>query len=69
MTDNIDTYTVELSEAEFAVVCGLVQPSNEVNINGIQTDVWEKLRGHFQLENFKLAVAQGIIEYDEEAGT
>jgi hypothetical protein len=65
-----DTFTVVLSEEAFAVVCGLVQPSSDVNPIGIFADepVWHELRDKFPLANFDAAASASIINYDEEAG-
>ena len=62
---------VMLTEDQFAVICGLVQTSEDVNADGIfpKAGVWESLREDFPIEKFHLAVHLGIISYDKEAGT
>lgn len=59
--------TVELTTDEYAVLCGLVQPSEDVNAIGIYSDAWEGLREKFPLRDFRLAVEAGVISYDKEA--
>lgn len=65
------TRVVELSEAAYAVVCGMVQDSEDVNEAGViaPTGVWTEVRQQFPLTDFWLGVKQGEITYDRKAGT
>lgn len=62
---------VTLTTEEYAVLCGLVQDSEDVEPTGIfvKTEVWASLRETFPWERFRDAVNQGVIQYDPEAGT
>ena len=61
---------VELSEAAYAVVCGMVQDSEDVNEAGViaPTGVWEEVRQAFPLSEFRLGVKRALITYDRRAG-
>lgn len=62
--------TAVLDDEECAVICGLVQDSEDVNLTGIYSTRWEKLRERFPLAQFrKVAAERGEDFYDEGAGT
>jgi hypothetical protein len=71
-------HTIELTDEEYAIVCGLVQPDwmnvepphdkDAVNHAGIFSEAWDSLREKFPLENFRDAVSDGVIDYNQEAG-
>lgn len=58
--------TVILSERAYEVLCGLVQPTDQVNITGIYTDVWDELREAFPVEVF-LARVPALDEQGDPA--
>lgn len=64
---------VELSEEAYAMVCGLVAPSQEgdhkrgVHHAGVVGPI-EEVQSAFPTDDFWKAVSDGAIEYDEEAG-
>jgi hypothetical protein len=62
--------SVDLTDEAYAVLCGLVQPSDDVNVDGIVADqeVWDEIRTRFPLQDFQASVANGAVEYVEEAG-
>ena len=76
----MDTITVVLTEEEYAILCGFMQPEwmnvepphdkDAVNHGGIYAsdEAWDSLRNKFPLAGFRKAVEEEIIEYDEEAG-
>jgi hypothetical protein len=63
--------SIELSDAAYAVVCGLVQPSEEIEVNGITASerVWEELRLAFPSHVFHANVAKGRVGYEFGWGT
>lgn len=64
------TRTVVLSEESFAVLCGLVQPQDDVNASGIFSEAWDELRRTFPIEHFRqVAQERGEDFYSEDAGT
>lgn len=58
---------IELSNEAFAVVCGLVQPADEVTAAGIFTETWPELRKTFPLAAFR-ARFEDTDDYHPEAG-
>lgn len=60
---------VVLSEEAFAVLCGTVHPTDDVNTQGIFSEAWEELRQTFPLDYFKkVANERGEDFYNEDAG-
>lgn len=56
--------TIQLTDEEYAVLCGLVQPTDQVDSSGIYTEVWESLRDKFPLSEFQ-AYAQAKPDFNE----
>ena len=61
---------VELTEEAYSVLCGLVQPSEQVNADGIiaSEPAWNELRESFPLDAFESAVRGRVITYEADAG-
>lgn len=47
-------HMVALSTEAYAVLCGLVQPTDEVNAAGINSLAWDELRRTFPLAHFEM---------------
>lgn len=62
------TFTVVLTEEEHVTLCGLVHDSEAVYTPGIFSDAWASLRDKFPLANFHKGVADGVVDYDPDAG-
>lgn len=66
--------SVELSPEAYAVLCGLVQPSDDaapdgVNHAGIFTATWDEIRAAFPAKRFHVWAASHEDFYDPDAGT
>jgi hypothetical protein len=63
---------VVLTQEQFGVLCGLVQESTDVEVNGIAAGkhAWDALRQKFPLAEFRRLVGEGVIDYlpDEDEG-
>jgi hypothetical protein len=65
---------VPLSLEAYAVLCGVVAPSNEVNAQGIHSDAWDELRRAFPVNHFHIWAnahpndGESDSFYDPEAG-
>jgi len=68
--DDVPTYKIEMSEPAYAVLCGLVQSSDDVNSAGIIAPgpVWNELKEFFPLTDFEALVAERVITYDKDWG-
>jgi hypothetical protein len=65
----IETCNVTMTTEAFIVLCGLVQPSNEVNAQGIYSEAWDELRHAFPIEHFKkVAGERGEDFYYKDGG-
>lgn len=64
---DIEYCMLALSKEAFAVVCGLVAPSDQVNHAGIMTEAWDELRAVFPLSDFR-KWARSANRYNKEAG-
>lgn len=65
---------VHLSDTAYVTLCGLVQPSDEadpdgINHQGIMSEAFTQLRILFPLSDFQDGVERGLIEYHKDAGT
>jgi hypothetical protein len=62
------TRTIELSEKAYAVVCGMVQMTEDVDSDAVCTsaDVWKEVREAFPSAEFTAAVMKGLVSYDTE---
>lgn len=61
--------TIILSDDAYAVICGMVQGSEDVEVDQIiaPDPVWDEIRGQFPLADFHAAVTRGgDITYDPE---
>ena len=59
-------HVIRLSDAAWAVVCGMVQTTDAVDTEAIVTvdAVWDEVREAFPLAAFHQAVEAGLIEYE-----
>lgn len=61
---------IVMSQEAYDVLCGLVQPSDEVNQAGIFSPAWDELRKTFPIERFHAAIEErGEDFYMKEFGT
>lgn len=64
-----ETHTLVLSADAWAVICGMVQGSEDVETTEIYPQaegVWEEIRRAFPIDGFTKAVRDGKIEYTPE---
>jgi len=56
---------VALSDAAYAVVCGMVQPTDQVDSERVVANavVWEEVRHAFPINEFEAAVKRGDVTY------
>jgi hypothetical protein len=59
-----------MSEAAYAVLCGLVQSSDDVVATGViaPEGIWQELREFFPLKDFDELCAAKVITYDPDWG-
>jgi hypothetical protein len=62
------TRTIELSEQAYAVVCGMVQMTEDVDPDGVVVEkkVWDEVRELFPKEEFFAALVNGELSYEPE---
>lgn len=60
--------TVDLTDEEYATLCGVVQPDDDVNAAGIFSGAWETLREKFPLRDFEQWADDHPDFYEEDAG-
>ena len=62
----VELVTVTMSKEAHAVLCGLVQPTEQVDSELISSERWDELRRLFPIEQFWPAVERGLVDYDAE---
>ena len=67
--EKIETCNVTMTTEAYAVLCGVVHPTDAVNVQGIFSEAWEELRESFPLDYFKkVAKERGEDFYEENSG-